>query len=193
MSEVEESKNVQKTVNLSLGLSDVVDEEAMAEILNANKKKSTVNLSLGLGRMNSYEEGSLQMPGNPMLKIGLEVATDLDVDTNETKGSEDLLSMTEMMSALCNDSLEGEAWEIKADTREERANTECNVILEQLGLTGADVMTEETECWEKKASNTASQSKDKESIPTESVFNMLGLSETDIQTTGEAWESKTGL
>lgn len=77
--------------------------------------------------------------------------------------------------------------------REERANTECNVILEQLGLTGADVMTEETECWEKKASNTASQSKDKESIPTESVFNMLGLSETDIQTTGEAWESKTGL
>lgn len=89
----------------------------MAEILNANKKKSTVNLSLGLGRMNSYEEGSLQMPGNPMLKIGLEVATDLDVDTNETKGSEDLLSMTEMMSALCNDSLEGEAWEIKADTR----------------------------------------------------------------------------
>jgi hypothetical protein len=113
---VEDNKSVQRTVNLSLGLSDVVDEEAMIEIRNANRKKSTVDLSLGLGRMNSSDEGDMKMPGNPMLKIGLEVAT--DIESNESKGGdEELLSMSAMMSALCSDSLEGEAWESKADIR----------------------------------------------------------------------------
>jgi hypothetical protein len=109
-----ESKTVQRTVNLSLGLSEVADEDALIEIRNENRKKSTVNLSLGLGRMHSLEEDDMKKPGNPMLKIGLEVAE--DVDTNESKGDEDMLSMSDMMSALCNSSLEGEAWETKADT-----------------------------------------------------------------------------
>jgi hypothetical protein len=119
MPEFGESKAV-RTVNLSLGLSDVVDEEAMIELRNENRKKSTVNLSLGLGRMNSSEESDIKHPGNPMLKIGLEIADDLEVTEPRGVGEEeeeDMLSLTDMMSALGNDSLGGEAWETKADVR----------------------------------------------------------------------------
>lgn len=181
-----ESKSVQRTVNLSLGLSEVEDEEAMIAIRNENRKKSTVNLSLGLGRMNSFEEGEFKIPGNPMLKVGLEVTS--GDDTSESKGGEELMSMAAMMSALGNDSLEGESWEKKADTREERETTESNNILEQLGLTSS----EETECWEKKASTEVESSTDK-SLPSENMFNMLGLSASDLQSSGEAWESKTPM
>lgn len=104
-------------MNLSIGLSDVVDEEALIEIRNENRRKSTVDMGLGLNRMNSTDDDELKVPGNPMLKIGLEVAD--GQDTNESKGSEDLLSMVDIMSALGNDSLEGEgeAWESKKETR----------------------------------------------------------------------------
>lgn len=105
---------------MSLGLSEVVDEDAMIALKNENRKKSTVNLSLGLGRMNSLEEGEeegeFKLPGNPMLKVGLEMANEID-DTSDSKGDENLMSMSAMMSALGNNSLEGESWETKADTR----------------------------------------------------------------------------
>jgi hypothetical protein len=113
---VEESKSVQKSVDLSLGLSDVVDEDAASELIAQNKRKSTVNLSLGLGRVYSNDEEEAKAPGNPMLKIGLEVANDA-TDTNESKGVENLLSMSDMMSYLDNNSLGGEAWESKVDTK----------------------------------------------------------------------------
>jgi hypothetical protein len=77
--------------------------------------------------------------------------------------------------------------------REEKATTECNNILEQLGLTSSELGSEETECWEKKASTEVESAADK-SLPTDSnVFSMLGLSESDLQASGEAWESKTPI
>ena len=89
----------------------------MIALKNENRKKSTVNLSLGLGRMNSLEEGEFKLPGNPMLKVGLEVTNGVDDESSDSKGDENLMSMSAMMSALGNNSLEGESWETKADTR----------------------------------------------------------------------------
>lgn len=77
--------------------------------------------------------------------------------------------------------------------RVENAVTECKNILEQLGLSSSDLGSEETECWEKKAS-TAQVDVNKEeekSLMTDNMFNMLGLSEADMQSSSEAWESKT--
>lgn len=181
-----ENKAVQRTVNLSLGLSDMPDEETLMNIRNENRKKSTVNLTLGLSRMESLGEEEVRYPGNPMMKVGLEVAN--DEESCESQGDEHLLSMAAMMTALGNDSVEGEAWETRADKKRDSSTGSNNKILEQLGIT---LESEDVECWERKASTDhhapASESVE---LPSDNVFNMLGLSAADMESSGEAWESK---
>lgn len=71
--------------------------------------------------------------------------------------------------------------------------------MEQLGFSNADMAAsnDASECWEKKASGEDAQAKQDAASATcpvtsdSSVFAMLGLSESDAQSTGEAWESKT--
>jgi hypothetical protein len=53
---------------------------------------------------------------------------------------------------------------------------------------------EGSECWEKKASNEVETRHEESlaSLPNDTVFSMLGLSQSDLQGSGEAWESKSG-
>ena len=107
-----------KGVDLSLGLSEVEDEEAAIDFRNQNRKKSTVDLGLGLYRLDSMEDGEVtRKPGNPILKVGLERASSNEEEEKTDSKEENLLPMSDMMSLLHNDSLGGEAWENKVDTR----------------------------------------------------------------------------
>ena len=105
-------------MDLSLGLREIEDEEAMYKFRDENRKKSTVDLSLGLGRVNSIEEGEYRIPGNPMLKVGLEKATEEDLQKEDANSDEQMMSMSDMMAALGRgNSLEGESWERKVDSK----------------------------------------------------------------------------
>ena len=73
--------------------------------------------------------------------------------------------------------------------RGDKAAEECSNILQQLGLSETDLDDEGTEHWEKKATSEKEPSIEK--IPDDTVFDMLGLSQSEIQASGEAWESKT--
>jgi hypothetical protein len=65
--------------------------------------------------------------------------------------------------------------------------------MQQLGLTASDVGSEETEIWEKKATTEKVVTPIDDAMSSDTVFDLLGLSASDVQSSGEAWESKTSV